>query len=138
MSSVCTSRAASPVLSLSPQERSSLLHALSLSLLDVQWSSLRAEELTDYRLSGRNRPALSQRRTLHLSCVEAFGRPPAALLFELRLNAAHRALIRPADHTTVTHVAARYGFAHFVRFAGVYRRQFGELPPVTFANARRG
>jgi len=27
-----------------------------LSLLDVQLSSLRAEEFTDYRLSGRNRP----------------------------------------------------------------------------------
>jgi len=49
---------------LSPQERSSLLHVLSLSLLDVQLSSLRAEEFTDYRLSGRNRPASSQRRTL--------------------------------------------------------------------------
>jgi hypothetical protein len=41
---------------LSPHERSSLLHVLSLSLLDVQLSSLRAEEFTDYRLSGRNRP----------------------------------------------------------------------------------
>jgi len=37
---------------LSPQERSSLLHVLSLSLLDVQLSSLRAEEFTDYCLSG--------------------------------------------------------------------------------------
>ena len=54
-SSVCTSRAASHVLSLSPHERSSLLHVLSLSLLDVQLSSLR-EEFTDYRSSGRNRP----------------------------------------------------------------------------------
>ena len=55
-SSVCTSQAASHVLSLSPHERSSLLHVLSLSLLDVQLSSLRAEEFTDDRLSGRNRP----------------------------------------------------------------------------------
>ena len=53
---MCTNRAASHVLSLSPHERSSLLHVLSLSLLDVQLSSLRAEEFTDYRLSGRNRP----------------------------------------------------------------------------------
>jgi hypothetical protein len=30
----------------------------------------------------------ARERTLHLSCVEAFGRPPAALLAELRLNAA--------------------------------------------------
>ena len=42
--------AASHVLSLSPHERSSLLHVLSLSLLDVQLSSLRAEEFTDYHV----------------------------------------------------------------------------------------
>ena len=46
-SSVCTSRAASHVLSLLTHEWLSLLHVLSLSLLDVQLSSLRAEEFTD-------------------------------------------------------------------------------------------
>ena len=80
----------------------------------------------------------ARERTLHLSCVEAFGRPPAALLTELRLNAAHRALSRPAKDTSVTAVAALYGFTHFGRFAAVYRRQFGELPSVTFAKARGG
>jgi AraC family transcriptional regulator, ethanolamine operon transcriptional activator len=78
----------------------------------------------------------ARERTLHLSCVEAFGRPPAALLAELRLNAAHRALSRPGKDTSVTAVAARYGFAHFGRFAAIYRRQFGELPSITFARAR--
>jgi AraC family transcriptional regulator, ethanolamine operon transcriptional activator len=80
----------------------------------------------------------ARERTLHLSCVEAFGRPPAALLAELRLNAAHRALSRPARETSVTAVAALYGFSHFGRFASVYRRQFEELPSVTFARARGG
>ena len=78
----------------------------------------------------------ARERTLHLSCVEAFGRPPAALLAELRLNAAHRALSRPAKDTSVTGVAALYGFSHFGRFASVYRRQFDELPSATFARAR--
>jgi uncharacterized membrane protein HdeD (DUF308 family) len=45
---VCTSRAASHVLSLSPHELSSLLHVLSLSLLELL-SSLHAEGFTDYR-----------------------------------------------------------------------------------------
>jgi AraC family ethanolamine operon transcriptional activator len=78
----------------------------------------------------------AKERTLHLSCVEAFGRPPAALLAELRLNAAHRALSHPQEWITVTAVAAHYGFAHFGRFSEVYRRQFGELPSVTLSRTR--
>lgn len=78
----------------------------------------------------------ARERTLHLSCVEAFGRPPAALLAELRLNAAHRSLSRPGKDTSVTKVASRYGFVHFGRFAATYRRQFGELPSATFVKAR--
>jgi AraC family transcriptional regulator, ethanolamine operon transcriptional activator len=78
----------------------------------------------------------ARERTLHLSCVEAYGRPPAALLAELRLNAAHRALSRPGKDTSVAAVAALYGFAHFGRFAAIYRRQFGELPSTSFARAR--
>jgi AraC family ethanolamine operon transcriptional activator len=78
----------------------------------------------------------ARERTLHLSCVEAFGRPPAMLLSELRLNAAYRALSRPVHDASVTVIAALYGFTHFGRFAAIYRRQFGELPSVTFARAR--
>jgi AraC family transcriptional regulator, ethanolamine operon transcriptional activator len=80
----------------------------------------------------------AKERTLHLSCVEAFGRPPAKLLAELRLNAARRTLLHPRKETSVTAVATLYGFTHFGRFADVYRRQFGELPSATFSNARRG
>jgi AraC family ethanolamine operon transcriptional activator len=78
----------------------------------------------------------ARERTLHLSCVEAFGRPPAMLLAELRLNAAHRALSRPVKDASVTAIAALFGFTHFGRFAAIYKRQFGELPSVTFARAR--
>jgi AraC family transcriptional regulator, ethanolamine operon transcriptional activator len=80
----------------------------------------------------------AKERTLHLSCVEAFGRPPAKLLAELRLNAARRALLNPQKETSVAEVAMLCGFTHFGRFADVYRRQFGELPSATFSNARRG
>jgi AraC family ethanolamine operon transcriptional activator len=78
----------------------------------------------------------TRERTLHLSCVEAFGRPPATLLTELRLNATHRALSRPAQEANVTAVATQYGFTHLGRFSSVYRRQFGELPSTTVAKAR--
>lgn len=79
----------------------------------------------------------ARERTLHLSCVEAFGRPPASLLAELRLNAAHRALLHPGKTASVTAVAAQYGFTHFGRFAAAYRQRFGELPSATFARARQ-
>src|SRR5262245_50236461 len=62
----------------------------------------------------------AKERTLHLSCVEAFGRPPAALLAELRLNAVNRALLHPAREASVSNVAALYGFNHFGRFAAAY------------------
>jgi AraC family ethanolamine operon transcriptional activator len=78
----------------------------------------------------------AKERTLHLSCVEAFGRPPAMLLAELRLNASQRALSRPERETSVTTVAALFGFTHFGRFAEMYRRQFGELPSTTLSRAR--
>ena len=72
-------------------------------------------------------------RTLFVACVEAFGRPPKAMLLELRLNAARRALTRPSSERTVTAVASRFGFWHFGEFSGEYKRQFGELPSVTLA-----
>lgn len=78
----------------------------------------------------------ARERTLHLSCVEAFGRPPAMLLAELRLNAAYRALSHPIKQASVTGIAALYGFTHFGRFASMYGRQFGELPSATFTKAR--
>ncbi len=78
----------------------------------------------------------ARERTLHLACVEAFGRPPARLLLEMRLGAVRRALMHPAAETSVTWAASRYGFAHFGRFSAMYQRQFGELPSSTLAAAR--
>lgn len=77
----------------------------------------------------------ARERTLYLSCVEAFGRPPAQLLLELRLNAARRALAHPTETTTVTHAAFRFGFTHLGRFSAMYGRQFGELPSATLHKA---
>jgi AraC family transcriptional regulator, ethanolamine operon transcriptional activator len=73
----------------------------------------------------------TRERTLFLSCVEAFGLPPARLLLELRLNAVYRALTHPMDGTSVTSAASHYGFTHFGRFASIYFRRFDELPSAT-------
>ena len=73
-------------------------------------------------------------RTLFLACVEAFGRPPKALLLELRLNAVRRALLHPSAERSVTTVASRFGFWHFGT-SPPRKRQFGELPSVTLAKA---
>lgn len=78
----------------------------------------------------------ARERTLHLACVEAFGRPPARLLLEIRLSAVRRALAHPMAETSVTRAASRYGFVHFGRFSAMYERQFGELPSSTLAMAR--
>jgi AraC family transcriptional regulator, ethanolamine operon transcriptional activator len=77
----------------------------------------------------------AKERTLFLSCVEAFGKPPMQLLLELRLNAVHRALSHPRPNTTVTSAAASFGFLHFSRFAAMYRNRFGELPSATLTKA---
>ena len=77
----------------------------------------------------------ARERTLYLSCMEAFGRPPAQLLLELRLNAVQRALTHPETGTSVTGTAAHFGFVHFGRFAGIYRQRFGELPSTTLAKS---
>ena len=76
----------------------------------------------------------AKERTLFLCCQEAFGRSPAQLLTDLRLNGARRALLNPKAGTSVTQVAALFGFSHFGRFAQTYARMFDELPSVTLAN----
>jgi AraC family transcriptional regulator, ethanolamine operon transcriptional activator len=67
-------------------------------------------------------------RTLYLTCVEAFGRPPKALLLELRLNGVRRVLVHPADDQTVTAAASSFGFWHLGEFSAEYRRQIWRTP----------
>lgn len=78
----------------------------------------------------------ARERTLYLSCIEAFGRSPAALLLELRLNAVQRALKAPHVDTTVTGTAVNFGFTHLSRFAAMYKRKFKELPSVTLSRSK--
>ncbi len=54
----------------------------------------------------------------------------------MRLNKAHRMLLRPTDETTVTDAATQFGFYHFGHFARVYARLFGERPSETLRRAK--
>lgn len=71
-------------------------------------------------------------RTLQYAFRERFGMPPKSLLLALRLNGMRREL-KSADplSSTITDLAARWGFWHMSQFAADYRRFFGELPSET-------
>lgn len=71
-------------------------------------------------------------RSLQYAFRRHFGMSPLAYLEELRLAGAHAELL-DADptQTTVSAVAARWGFRHLGRFAERYRRSYGENPSST-------
>lgn len=71
-------------------------------------------------------------RTLEYGFREHLGMTPMRYARLVRLNGARRDLLRTAPHaTTVTDVALGWGFVELGRFAGEYRRFFGELPSET-------
>lgn len=63
---------------------------------------------------------------------------PMAQLRRVRLDRAHEDLrtARPQDGTTVTQVAARWGFSSPSRFSTLYRDQYGRLPSQTLRGER--
>jgi AraC-like DNA-binding protein len=71
------------------------------------------------------------RRTLHRVFQEALGMGPVAFLRHRRLCAVHTALREQEDIRTISEVAMQYGFQNLGRFAGYYRRLFGEYPSET-------
>jgi AraC-like DNA-binding protein len=78
--------------------------------------------------------------TLERGFKETYGLSPRAHLKALRLAQVRRHLRNPDKTTTVTGVALRWGFFELGRFAGEYRRRFGESPIETLrksASSRR-
>ena len=74
-------------------------------------------------------------RTLNEHFRVFAGEPPMAYLRLRRLEAARRAL-QSGEEISVTQVALRFGFNSLGRFAGVYRRAFGESPRETLKLGR--
>lgn len=73
-------------------------------------------------------------RTLQRQFEASFHEGPAGLLRRWRFEAFHQALAESnAGESTVTDIAAAYGFSYSGRLAGAYRRQFGESPSDTLS-----
>lgn len=71
-------------------------------------------------------------RSLRNVFLEYYGMPPRKFLMIQRLNQVRNTLkSSDPEETTVTAVAARYGFWHFGRFAGAYQKVFQEAPSTT-------
>jgi len=71
-------------------------------------------------------------RSLRNVFLEFYGMPPRKFLMIQRLNRVRNVLrASDPDETTVTAVAAHFGFWHFGRFAGAYHKVFQEAPSTT-------
>jgi AraC-like DNA-binding protein len=77
-------------------------------------------------------------RTLRTSFQRCYGLSPIEYLRVDRLHQARRLLLASCpDATTVTQIAFRLGFWDIGRFAGSYRKLFGELPSETLRKSVR-
>ncbi|MGK7881774.1 MAG: helix-turn-helix domain-containing protein [Crocosphaera sp.] len=77
-------------------------------------------------------------RTLRTTFKEYFGIGPARYLKLRQLYQVHRALRVTGDKKVlISDVMAEYGVWEFGRFAGEYRRLFGEMPSQTLSNIKK-
>lgn len=76
-------------------------------------------------------------RTLETQFRRHLGSTPLGFVRRVRLARLRRELLDARPGTTVTRVALANGFRELGRFAGVYRRQFGEPPSQTLVTALR-
>lgn len=67
-------------------------------------------------------------RSLSQGFQQFRGVTPMAMLRAIRLEKVRAALLQAPDSASVTDIAMRHGFCHLGRFAGYYRKRFGESP----------
>jgi len=76
-------------------------------------------------------------RTLQYSFHRSMGCCPMEFLRATRMERAHNDLLARHETTTVSEVAARWGFLHFGRFASEYAERYGEMPSETLRRSKR-
>lgn len=81
------------------------------------------------------RAAGTSERCLQLAFRQHRGTTPLGFWRDARLGRAHADLLAAPPGTRVTDVALRWGFAHFGRFAELYRRRYGLSPRDTLRAA---
>lgn len=75
-------------------------------------------------------------RTLRLCCYESLGMGPKRYLLLHRMKLARQALRKAvAAATSVTEIAANFGFWNFGRFAVEYKALYDELPSATLRSS---
>jgi len=98
---------------------------------------LRTADVSRVSVADLCRVAQVSERTLRYAFREELDLSPLAFLRRLRPHAARRELMNAESVLSqVTDVAYRQGFLELGRFAGDYRRPFGELPSETLARRR--
>lgn len=116
---------------LTPRERASLPESLTRAL---NWLNARLEEpvaLNDLAAVAGVRP-----RTLEAHFKMHLGTTPLGWVRRTRLARARQQLLASGGGANVTDIANANGFTELGRFAGQYRKQFGELPSQTLKAAR--
>src|SRR5581483_9054110 len=76
-------------------------------------------------------------RTLEAHFRTFLGTTPLGWVRRMRLARARQELLNADSRTTVTDVALGTGFSQLGRFAGEYRKQFGEPPSATMGRGKR-
>lgn len=102
-------------------------HAVELMRADLAYPWTVAELAVATAVSARG---------LHEGFRRTLDTTPIAYLRRLRLEKVREELVvAPPGSTSVTDIAARWGFAHLGRFAAAYRREYGERPSDTMRAA---
>jgi len=102
-------------------------HAVELMRADLAYPWTVAELAAAVAVSARG---------LHEGFRRSLDATPMAYLRRLRLEKVREELVVASPgSTSVTEIAARWGFAHLGRFAAAYRREYGERPSDTMRAA---
>lgn len=110
---------------------------------DVPACVIKAENFI--RENASERPSVSEianaagvsARTLHKLFLQYKGLPPQQALLRARLQAVRDELERCGVSTKITDVALRWSFFDLGRFAGQYKRLFGEIPSQTVMRRKK-